>query len=143
MPEIKVKYFTTDIDPLCYVDGKSDWIDLHAAEDVTLRAGEFRLIPLGVALALPEGYEAHITPRSSTFRRYGILQTNSMGVVDGSFCGDGDQWHLPYSATRDLTIDKHARICQFRIMENQPPLTFTQVDRLEGPDRGGFGSTGV
>lgn len=143
MPEIKVKYFTTGIDPLCYVDGKSDWIDLHAAEDVTLRAGEFRLIPLGVALALPEGYEAHITPRSSTFRRYGILQTNSMGVVDGSFCGDGDQWHMPVYATRDVTIEKNARICQFRIMENQPPLTFTQVDRLEGPDRGGFGSTGV
>ena len=143
MPEIKVKYFTTDIDPLCYVDGKSDWIDLHAAEDVTLRAGEFRLIPLGVALALPEGYEAHITPRSSTFRRYGLLQTNSMGVVDGSFCGDGDQWHMPVYATRDVTIAKNARICQFRIMENQPPLTFTQVDRLEGPDRGGFGSTGV
>ena len=143
MPEIKVKYFTTDIDPLCYVDGKSDWIDLHAAEDVTLRAGEFRLIPLGVALALPEGYEAHITPRSSTFRRYGLLQTNSMGVEDGSFCGDGDQWHMPVYATRDVTIEKNARICQFRIMENQPPLTFTQVDRLEGPDRGGFGSTGV
>ena len=143
MEELKVKYFTDQIDELCYVAGKSDWIDLHAAEDVTLRAGEFRLIPLGVALALPEGYEAHITPRSSTFRRYGLLQTNSMGVVDGSFCGDGDQWHMPVYATRDVTIEKNARICQFRIMENQPPLTFTQVDRLEGPDRGGFGSTGV
>lgn len=142
MKEIKVKYFTDAIDPLCYVGGRSDWIDLHAAEEVTLRAGEFRLIPLGVAMALPEGYEAHIVPRSSTFKNYGILQTNSMGVVDGSYCGDGDQWHMPVFATRDVTIPQNARICQFRIVENQPPLRFTQVERLEGPDRGGFGSTG-
>ena len=142
MKEIKVKYFVDDIDPLCYVDEKSDWIDLHAAETVTMRAGEYRLIPLGVAIALPEGWEAHITPRSSTFKNYGILQTNSMGVVDCSYCGDGDQWYMPAYATRDVTIEKNARICQFRIMENQPRLTFTRVEKLEGPDRGGFGSTG-
>ena len=142
MEEIKIKYFVDGIDPLCYVAGKSDWIDLHAAEDVTLKAGEFRLIPLGVALALPEGYEAHIVPRSSTFKNYGILQTNSMGVVDRSYCGDNDQWRMPVYATRDVTIEKNARICQFRIMKNQPPLVFTRVERLEGPDRGGFGSTG-
>lgn len=142
MKEIKVKYFVDGIDELCYVAGKSDWIDLHAAEDVTLKAGEFRLIPLGVAVALPEGYEAHIVPRSSTFKNYGILQTNSMGVVDCSYCGDNDQWRMPVYATRDVTIEKNARICQFRIMENQPPLTFTRVERLDGPDRGGFGSTG-
>ena len=142
MEEIKVKYFVDGIDPLCYVAGKSDWIDLHAAEDVTLKAGEFRLIPLGVAIALPEGYEAHIVPRSSTFKNYGILQTNSMGVVDCSYCGDNDQWRMPVYATRDVTIEKNARICQFRIMQNQPPLRFTRVERLDGPDRGGFGSTG-
>ena len=142
MEEIKIKYFVDGIDPLCYVAGKSDWIDLHAAEDVTLKAGEFRLIPLGVALALPEGYEAHIVPRSSTFKNYGILQTNSMGVVDCSYCGDNDQWRMPVYATRDVTIEKNARICQFRIMQNQPSLTFTRVEHLEGPDRGGFGSTG-
>ena len=130
MEEIKVKYFTDDIDELCYVEGKSDWIDLHAAETVTMKAGEFRLIPLGVAIALPEGYEAHIVPRSSTFKNYGILQTNSMGVVDYTY------------ATRDVTIEKNARICQFRIMKNQPRLTFTKVEHLDGPDRGGFGSTG-
>ena len=140
--EIKVKYFVEDLDPLCYVDEKSDWIDLHAAETVTMRAGEYRLIPLGVAIALPEGYEAHITPRSSTFKNYGILQTNSMGVVDCSYCGDGDQWFMPAYATRNVTIEKNARICQFRIMENQPRLTFTRGEKLEGPDRGGFGSTG-
>ena len=142
MEEIKVKYFTNDIDELRYVDGKSDWIDLHLAEEVTLKAGEFRLLPLGVAIALPEGYEAHIVPRSSTFKNYGILQTNSMGVVDCSYCGDNDQWRMPVYATRDVTIEKNARICQFRIMQNQPPLRFTRVERLDGPDRGGFGSTG-
>ena len=142
MEEIKIKYFVDGIDPLCYVAGKSDWIDLHAAEDVTLKAGEFRLIPLGVAIALPEGYEAHIVPRSSTFKNYGILQTNSMGVVDCSYCGDNDQWRMPVYATRDVTIEKNARICQFRIMKNQPELRFIQVEQLDGADRGGFGSTG-
>ena len=142
MEEIKVKYFVDGIDELCAVAGKSDWIDLHAAEEVTLKAGEFRLIPLGVAMALPEGYEAHIVPRSSTFKNYGILQTNSMGVVDSSYRGDNDQWRMPVYATRDVTIEKDARICQFRIVRNQPPLTFTRVERLDGPDRGGFGSTG-
>ena len=104
--------------------------------------GEARLIPLGVAIALPEGYEAHIAPRSSTFKHYGILQTNSVGVVDSSYCGDHDQWQMPVYATRDVTIEKNARICQFRILRNQPALTFTQVEHLGGPDRGGFGSTG-
>ena len=143
MEEIKVKYFVDDIDELCYVAGKSDWIDLHAAEDVTLKAGEFRLIPLGVAIALPEGWEAHIVPRSSTFKNYGILQANSMGVVDCSYCGDNDQWRMPVYATRDVTIPKGARICQFRIVENQPALRFIRVESLGGPDRGGFGSTGI
>ena len=142
MEEIKVKYFVNDMEPLCYVAGKSDWIDLRAAEEVTLKAGEFRLIPLGVAIALPAGYEAHIVPRSSTFKNYGILQTNSMGVVDCSYCGDNDQWRMPVYATRDVVIERGARICQFRIMRNQPELTFTRVEHLDGPDRGGFGSTG-
>ena len=142
MEEIKVKYFYDDMEELCYVADKSDWIDLRTSEEVTLKAGEYRLIPLGIAIALPEGYEAHITPRSSTFKNYGILQTNSMGVVDCSYCGDNDQWHMPVYATRDVTIERGARICQFRIMKNQPQLIFTRVERLEGPDRGGFGSTG-
>lgn len=142
LEEIQVKYFTDGIDELCYVDGKSDWIDLHAAEAVTLKAGEFRLIPLGVALALPDGYEAHLVPRSSTFKNYGILQTNSMGVVDCTYRGDGDQWFMPAYATREVTIEKNARICQFRIERNQPQLRFTRVEHLDAPDRGGFGSTG-
>ena len=142
MEEIKIKYFSEDIPRLCYVEGKSDWIDLAAAEEVTLKAGEFRLIPLGVAMELPAGYEAHLVPRSSTFKNYGILQTNSMGVVDYTYRGDGDQWYMPAYATRDVTIEQNARICQFRIMKNQPQLVFQRVEHLDGPDRGGFGSTG-
>jgi len=142
MPSIKIKYFSADAPRLSYVDGKSDWIDLYVSEEVRLKAGEFRLIPFGVAMALPEGYEAHVVPRSSTFRNYGLLQTNSMGVIDGSYRGDNDQWMAPFYATRDVTVEKGARICQFRVMEHQPKLDFEAVDRLEGPDRGGFGSTG-
>ena len=108
-----------------------------------LHAGDFQLIPLGVAIALPEGYEAHLAPRSSTFKNFGILQTNSVGVVDYSYRGDGDQWRMPVYATRDVTIPKGARICQFRIVENQPALKFVKVETLGGPDRGGFGSTGI
>src|SRR5574344_890131 len=107
---IKVRYLCGDLEPLRYVDGKSDWIDLQASETVTLKAGEFRLIPLGVAIALPDGYEAHLVPRSSTFKNYGILQTNSMGVVDNSYCGDNDLWRFPAYATRDVTVEKGARI---------------------------------
>ena len=139
---IQIKYFHPEMEKLTDIDGKSDWIDLHAAETVTMKAGEFRLIPLGVAIALPEGYEAHIVPRSSTFKNYGILQTNSMGVVDYTYRGDGDQWRMPAYATRDVTIDKNARICQFRIMEHQPAILFEETDSLDHEDRGGIGSTG-
>ena len=142
MKVVKVKYFTDKVDKLCYIDGKSDWIDLRAAEEVKMKAGEFRLIPLGVAMELPAGYEAHIVPRSSTFKNFGIIQTNHMGVIDESYCGDGDQWYFPALAIRDTEIHVNDRICQFRIMKNQPPLKFTRVERMEGPDRGGFGSTG-
>ena len=143
MEEIRVKYLAEGLPELQYVDGKSDWIDLCAAEEVILQAGEYRLIPLGVAVALPMGYEAHVVPRSSTFQNYGILQANSMGVVDSSYCGEGDEWKLPVLATRDVTIPRGARICQFRIVRNQPRLVFRAVDHLDGPDRGGFGSTGI
>ena len=108
-----------------------------------MKAGDFRLIPLGVAMQLPEGYEAHIAPRSSTFKNFGLLQTNGVGVVDGSYCGDHDEWCAPMLATSDVFIRKGDRICQFRIVSNQPELVFEQVERLEGKDRGGFGSTGI
>lgn len=140
---IKVKYFSDKIDKLAYIEGKSDWIDLRSAADVSMKKGEHRLIPLGVGMKLPEGYEAHIVPRSSTFKNFGIIQANHMGVIDGSYCGDNDQWMMSAYAVRDTEIHVNDRICQFRIMENQPALIFDEVEKLEGVDRGGFGSTGV
>ncbi|MBS5725550.1 MAG: deoxyuridine 5'-triphosphate nucleotidohydrolase [Clostridiales bacterium] len=140
---IKIKYFTDAIDRLAYIDGKSDWIDLRAAREVVLKKGDFALIPLGVAMELPKGYEAHVVPRSSTFKNFGIIQTNHMGVVDESYCGDGDQWYMPAYALRDTVIEAGSRICQFRIMRHQPSLIFEAVDSLGGLDRGGIGSTGT
>ena len=124
--EIKIKYFTDKIDKLCYIDGKSDWIDLRAAETVQFKAGEFKLIPLGIAMQLPEGYEAHVVPRSSTFKNFGIIQTNSQGVIDESYCGPNDQWVFPAYALRDTVINVNDRICQFRIMEHQPKSAFSE-----------------
>lgn len=142
MPDIRIKYFTDKIERLTYIGGKSDWIDLRAAEDVVLKAGEFKLIPLGVAMELPKGYEAHIVPRSSTYKNFGIIQTNHMGVVDESYCGDNDQWFFPAYALRDTEIHVNDRICQFRIMEHQPAICFEEVQSLGHEDRGGHGSTG-
>ena len=143
MEKIKIKYFTDQIERLDYIEGKSDWIDMRASEEVTLHAGDFALIPLGVAMELPEGYEAHLVPRSSTFKNWGIIQTNSMGVVDCSYCGDNDMWRMPVYATRDTVIHVGDRIAQFRIMKNQPTIVFEEVSHLGNADRGGFGSTGV
>lgn len=139
---IRIRYLSDAIEKLDYIDGKSDWIDLRASEEVLLKAGDFKLIPLGIAMELPEGYEAHIVPRSSTFKNWGILQANSMGVVDRSYCGDNDMWRMPVYATRDTIIHVNDRICQFRIMENQPKISFVPVEHLGNNDRGGFGSTG-
>ena len=143
MKEIYVKYFTEEIDKLEYIEGKSDWIDLRAAEDIELKAGEYRLIPLGVAIELPVGYEAHIVPRSSTFKNFGIIQTNHQGIIDETYCGDDDQWFMPVYATRDTVIHKNNRICQFRIMKHQPKLEFNEVKKLYGRNRGGIGATGI
>ena len=139
---IKIKYHTDEIEKLRYIDGKSDWIDLRAAEDVELKAGEFKLISLGVSMELPKGYEAHVVPRSSTFKTWGILQTNSMAVIDESYCGDNDIWRYPVYATRDTMIHKNDRICQFRIEKHQPTIVFEEVDTLGNEDRSGFGSSG-
>ena len=124
MKSIQIKYFTDEIEKLTYIDGKSDWIDLRAAKEMELKAGQYAMIPLGVAMKLPEGYEAHIVPRSSTYKNYGLIQTNHMGVVDESYCGDNDQWHMPVYALRDTVIHVNDRICQFRIMEHQPKIVF-------------------
>lgn len=142
MEQIKIKYFTDKIEKLAYIDGKSDWIDLRASEEVILKQGEFALVPLGVAMELPKGYEAHIVPRSSTYKNFGVIQANHCGVVDGSYCGDNDMWRMPVIAMRDTQIHVNDRICQFRIMKNQPEILFEEVEHLEGKDRGGFGTTG-
>ena len=138
---IKVKYFT-DIEPIKEIKG-GDWYDLRAAEDVKMEEGDFRLIPLGVAMKLPKGYEAHVVPRSSTYKNYHIVQANSMGVIDNSYCGDNDQWMFPAVAFVDTEIPKGTRICQFRIVKKQPDIDFEVVQQLDDKNRGGFGSTGV
>ena len=142
MEKIKIKYHDSDLIRIEKID-KGDWVDLRAAEEVCLKAGEYAMISLGVSMRLPDGYEAHIAPRSSTFKNYGILQTNSVGVVDNSYSGENDIWRMPVYATRDTVIRKNDRICQFRIVERQPELIFEEVEQLGGKDRGGFGSTGV
>lgn len=140
---IKVKYLT-DQPPLEFIEGKSDWIDLRAAKDVYLVEGQSALIPLGVAMKLPEGYEAHLVPRSSTFARWGIIQTNSMGIIDNSYSGDGDEWKMPVLCMVPSSfIQKGDRIAQFRILPKMDYVTFEQTEHLSDTDRGGFGSTGT
>ena len=156
METLKIRYLSDKIEKLRFIDGKSDWIDLRSAEDVNMKAGEAplfffcfsgavteaRLISLGIAVQLPKGYEAHVVPRSSTFKNFGLIQTNHMGVIDESYCGDHDEWKVPVMAVRDTCIHVNDRICQFRIMAHQPALQFEEVEHLEGCDRGGFGTTG-
>jgi dUTP pyrophosphatase len=142
---IKIKYHEP-ITPLENINGaNSDWIDLRCAEPngIDLKTGEFKLISLGVSMKLPDGYEAHIAPRSSTFKNWGILEVNSVGVVDSSFCSNEDIWKFPAYATRDTHIDFNDRICQFRIVKKQPVIIFEKVDHLDGKSRGGFGSSGI
>lgn len=140
--EIKIKYFTDEIDKITKIE-QGDWIDLRAAEDIEMKTGDFKLISLGVAMQLPKGYEAHIAPRSSTFKNFGIIQTNSMGIIDESYCGNNDVWKFPAYALRDTVIHKNDRICQFRIIEKMPEVHFVEVRKLNNKDRGGWGSTGI
>ncbi|MBR6525814.1 MAG: deoxyuridine 5'-triphosphate nucleotidohydrolase [Clostridia bacterium] len=137
---IRIKYHG-DTPPIEKI-AVGDWIDLRAAETVELKAGEWRPISLGISMQLPEGYEAHILPRSSTFKRWGVILPNAMGIIDESYCGDNDIWHFGALALRDTLIQKGDRICQFRIMEKMPPVRFEEVQVLGNRDRGGFGSTG-
>lgn len=140
MNEIKIKYIG-DIDKVEKLS-VGDWVDLRASCDVHLQRGELYNIPLGVAMQLPKGYEAIVAPRSSTFKKYGILMANGIGIIDNSYCGDNDEWAFPALATREIIIPKNTRIAQFRILLNQPPIHFIDVERLYHADRGGFGSTG-
>ena len=140
METIKIKYFT-DIDKVEKIS-KGDLIDLRAAEDIEMKAGEFKLIPLGVAMQLPEGYKANVYPRSSTYKNFSIIMANSVGQIDETYCGDNDQWHFPAIALKDTVIHKNDRICQFEIQKIQPDIEFIEVESLNNEDRGGIGSTG-
>ena len=141
MENIRIKYHNKNIDKVAAIQN-GDWIDLRAAETVEMKAGEFRLISLGISMKLPEGYEANIVPRSSTFKKWGVLQVNSMGVIDNSYCGENDIWMFPALATRNTTINEGDRICQFRVVKKMADIDFIEVEHMEDEDRGGFGSTG-
>ena len=141
MEEILVRYHA-DIPPIRKTRA-GDWIDLYAAEDVILSRGEWKPVSLGVSMRLPAGYEAHVAPRSSTYKTWGVIAANSVGVIDESYCGDGDVWFFPVIAMRDTMIRKGDRICQFRLMKKMPEVSITAVGRLDAPDRGGLGSTGT
>ncbi|PHA03058.1 deoxyuridine 5'-triphosphate nucleotidohydrolase [Bacillus pseudomycoides] len=140
--QIKIKYTDASLIRITKIE-KGDWIDLRAAETIELKQNEFKLIPLGVAMGLPEGYEAHVVPRSSTFKNFGIIETNSMGVIDESYKGDNDFWFFPAYALRNTKIEKGERICQFRIMEKMPEIELVEVEHLGNENRGGHGSTGT
>lgn len=141
METIKIKYFDQEIDKIQKIS-VGDWIDLRSAETIELKKGEYALIRLGVGMILPAGYEAHVLPRSSTPSKFGIICANSMGIIDNSYSGDADEWKFPAVAIRDTVIHKNDRICQFRIVKNQPGITFEVVDHLRENSRGGIGSTG-
>jgi dUTP pyrophosphatase len=138
--KIKVQYLDDTVTRLS-VNAKGDWVDLYAAETVELKQGEHRLVHLGVAMKLPEGFEAHIVPRSSTYKKWGVIQANHVGIVDNSYSGPNDWWRMSVIAMRDTRIEKGDKICQFRIVERQPEIVFEE-GTMEGEDRGGFGSTG-
>lgn len=140
--KIKVKYFDKDIEKL-KITPNGDWIDLRSAETVHLKKGEFHLIPLGIGMKLPKGYEANIVPRSSTYKNFKIIQTNCFAVIDNSYSGDSDQWFYPVVAMEDTIIHKNDRICQFRINEKMPMVEFEEVEHLDEVSRGGFGSSGI
>lgn len=138
---IKIKYVKDGMEKIEQIEN-GDWVDLRIAEDVHLEPNEFKLIPLGVAMALPTNHEALIIPRSSTFKKYGIIQANSIGLIDETYCGNNDEWKFPAYATRAVDIPKNTRICQFRIFKHQPPVALVEVEHLSDINRGGFGSTG-
>jgi len=140
--EIKIKYFSDDLIPIEKIV-IGDWIDLRSAKTIQIAPFTFKLIPLGVAMELPKGYEAHIVPRSSTFKKFHIIQTNSQGIIDNSYCGDEDQWYFPaHTLNKPAVIEQNDRICQFRIVPIQPEVIFTKCSTLGNKNRGGFGTTG-
>ena len=121
---------------------QGDWVDLRTAEDVALMPFTYYEIPFGIAMKLPKGYEAIVAPRSSTYRKYNIIQTNGIGIIDESYCGENDEWKMPVIATKATIIPKGTRVAQFRIVAHQPSVIFVEGE-LGDENRGGFGSTGT
>ena len=142
MQMIKILYHNKELAKLVKED-HGDWVDLRSAETIKLKKGEFKYISLGVSMQLPEGYEANVVPRSSTFKNFKIIQTNHMGVIDETYCGKDDIWHMPVYAVEDTVINFNDRICQFRINKKQPHIVFGEVENLVNKSRGGLGSTGI
>jgi dUTP pyrophosphatase len=153
--QIRIKYFNKDLKRIDSIE-KGSWIDLRCAKDMRVYAGTWTLIPLGIAMELPVGYEAIVAPRSSTYKNFGLIQSNSIGVIDGvsvdengniipgtGYCGDNDEWCFPAIALKDMELHVNDRICQFRIQKKQPTIEFVEVESLGNADRGGFGSTGT
>lgn len=140
MEQIKIKYHSPALEKISMID-EGDWIDLRVAEDVVLKKGEYKVVSLGVSMKLPEGYEAHIVPRSSTFKNWGIIQTNHMGIINNSYSGNNDIWGMPVLAIRDTEINMNDRICQFRIVKKMDNMQIEEVNNLVDKNRGGFGST--
>lgn len=141
--KLDVMYHNPDLIPINLLE-KGDWIDLRAAKEYKLFSGEFYLIDLGISIKLPEGYEAHIVPRSSSFKNWGIIQTNGIGIIDNSYCGENDVWMMPVLATKGADIHVNDRVCQFRIVKKMPNnISINTVEHLDTENRGGFGSTGT
>lgn len=147
-PKIEIFYHDPNMPKLDFIGGsdKSNWIDLYTAEDVHLKKGEFTLISMGISAKIPDGTEVRIAPRSSSYKNFKVLFTNSVGIIDTTYCGQDDIWKSPILAMEDTFIPKYSRICQFRLnttmTEEFPSLQIVEVDKLDGENRGGFGSTG-
>ena len=141
--EVEIKIHYLEGSPHLEKTDIGSWIDLYVYEDITLKAGQRKYISLGISMQLPKGYEALMVSRSSTFKRWGLLQTNSVAVIDNAYCGTDDIWMYPALATRDITIPKGTRICQFRIQKEQPGIKFIESDYLSSISRNGLGSTGT
>lgn len=141
IPQIKVKYHNKDLIKIKY-DENGNFFDLRAAKRYEIKKGDFALIDLGVSIKLPEGYWGQVVPRSSLFKNHKVIQANSFGVIDTTYCGEDDHWMLPVLAFDDTVIEFNERICQFRIVKDNP-FTILEVDNMEDASRGGFGTSGT
>lgn len=162
--DVDIKYHDPELTKVAELDN-GDWIDLRCAEKrnsnygqrgIYLNMGQFAIISLGVSIKVPEEYEVWLAPRSSTFKNFKVIETNGIGIIDNSYCGDNDILKMPVYAMEDTFIPFDARIAQFRLiprmhymmkdssgMPMYSTIKFHEKAKLDGPDRGGLGSTGI